>query len=170
VKSDDCSSLSKRYKVSPFLHTLFYLMWCLKVSTISIAVILVIPFDLMQNLFLLDADSETIQACWSDSHWIWLLPPTGWVCPLFVSTWYSGPVIACHQSVTWLRYFSKHCQVWISCFECFQLWSELPSGEHKRRLQTVQKWQVPKVLWLQFLQVSCSSPIPPSKCQILLQF
>jgi hypothetical protein len=71
--------------------------------------------------------------------------------------------------VTWLRYFSKHCQVWISSFECFQLWSELPSGEHKRRLQTVQKWQVPKVLWLQFLQVSCSSPIRPSKCQTLLQ-
>jgi hypothetical protein len=89
--------------------------------------------------------------------------------PPVPSTLYSGPVIACHQSVTWLRYFSKHCQVWISCFECFQLWSELPSGEHKRRLQTVQKWQVPKVLWLQFLQVSCSSPISPSKCQTFLQ-
>jgi hypothetical protein len=134
VKSDDCSSLSKRYKVSFSAHPIL-----LDVMSRSFDHSLCRDFRytirLDENLlFLLDADSETIQACWSDSHWIWLLPPTGRVSPLYLPQCILNLQLLVIR--VWLSYviFSEHCQMWISSFECFQLWFELPSGEHKHRL------------------------------------
>lgn len=151
MKTDDCNNLSKRYKVTISVLHIFHLIYSVGVAPFAavpfVEILFIVPNSMQtaREYKLADLTPMESGCCRPPAEYAPECPPQ----PFPVVTVISDIVIISS---------SHRCdfQVRVPSSECILFRSELSSGEHQRRLQTVQERPICQVLRLQFLQVSHS--------------